>query len=553
MDVNCILHLSKESVLARLQTVDCVVHSVLPDSYKISDTNQIGLYPHPVAICSGEHGKLLVLDYSPSKNVTRLLEVRLHVPADVKVVGECYGGAKSIAYCDGIAYVSCPSGIHLFPLSKNPVLQLKKLKKVELITELQTRDLETQGTVSVLRERLSKHLKKAEKMYNETQTDLTKVQLSRMFKPSCIAKASETMVLCASDVDKLIYSITLGMDGVAIRGDVAVLAKYPSSCTEIVSMCLNHNFLYLSHKGNPGGITAVEMSTLEDTTIVRNGTVECSESAHVASYLDGIVYADTGSLQIKSKIRGGESIVIAGTGKEGNSNGKGDQASFAQPMGICVELNKNIFVTDTQTGSVKLITSIKGIVKFLSHLGLLYKAFSVHMKHQTAPKFSLSQAIKLLEKLENCLKMTTEKALSHTNDGSGRQIQPSGAHGTISNQTKISVSMILNGLKDLEKLVNETNPSYVIDLHSCLTVQVENLHAIGHFKDQFPTALQYARNLSNTVYESIKRVVVWSAYYYTHAKSYYPVLQQSTPLNAIPKLYHLKAQRQLNQREKDHD
>ena len=152
MDVNCILHLSKKSVLARLQTVDCVVHSVLPDSYKISDTNQIGLYPHPVAICSGEHGKLLVLDYSPSKNVTRLLEVRLHVPADVKVVGECYGGAKSIAYCDGIACVSCPSGIHLFPLSKNPVLQLKKLKKVELITELQTRDLETQGTVSVLRE-----------------------------------------------------------------------------------------------------------------------------------------------------------------------------------------------------------------------------------------------------------------------------------------------------------------------------------------------------------------------------------------------------------------
>ena len=53
------------------------------------------------------------------------------------------------------------------------------------------------------------------------------------------------------------------------------------------------------------------------------------------------------------------------------------------------------------------------------------------------------------------------------------------------------------------------------------------------------------------IFESIKRVVVWSAYYYTHAKSYYPVLHQSTPLNAIPKLHHIKAQRQLNQREKD--
>ena len=46
---------------------------------------------------------------------------------------------------------------------------------------------------------------------------------------------------------------------------------------------------------------------------------------------------------------------------------------------------------------------------------------------------------------------------------------------TLSNQTKRSVNMILNGLKDLEALVNERNPSFFIDLYSCLaTVQVEN-------------------------------------------------------------------------------
>lgn len=106
--------------------------------------------------------------------------------------------------------------------------------------------------------------------------------------------------------------------------------------------------------------------------IVQNGTVECSESAQVASYLAGIVYVDIGSLQIKTKIRGEEAVVIAGTGKEGDSYGKADQATFAQPMGICVEHDKNIFITDAQTGSVKLITSIKRIVKYLSYLGLLY-------------------------------------------------------------------------------------------------------------------------------------------------------------------------------------
>ena len=75
---------------------------------------------------------------------------------------------------------------------------------------------------------------------------------------------------------------------------------------------------------------------------------------------------------------------------------------------------------------------------------------------------------------------------------------------------------------------------------------MENIHAIGHFKDQFPTALQYARNLGNTVYESIKRVVRWAAYYYTHQQYYYPVIPQITPLNAISRMSHLKPTRKLN-------
>lgn len=171
--------------------------------------------------------------------------------------------------------------------------------------------------------------------------------------------------------------------------------------------------------------------------IVQNGTVECSERAHVASYLAGIVYVDIGSLQIKTKICGEEALVIAGTGKEGNSNGKGDQATFAQPMCICVEHDKNIFISDAQTGSVKLITSIKGIVKYLGHLGLLYKAFSVHMKHQTVPIRSLPQAIELLEELDSYLETTTEKALSHSNDVNDASTgKPSGSQGTISKSDK---------------------------------------------------------------------------------------------------------------------
>ena len=64
------------------------------------------------------------------------------------------------------------------------------------------------------------------------------------------------------------------------------------------------------------------------------------------------------------------------------------------------------------------------------------------MKHQTVSKRSLPQAIELLEELDGYLETTTAKALSHSNEGSTRNSQ-----GTISNQTKLSINMILNGLK----------------------------------------------------------------------------------------------------------
>ena len=132
----------------------------------------------------------------------------------------------------------------------------------------------------------------------------------------------------------------------------------------------------------------------------------------------------------------------------------------------------------------------------------------------------LEEAIEHLKSVDTYLKRSTDEVTSLFD----KPCKPMGTKGTISSQTQSSVCMIRKGLQDLKELLQELSASYKVDLHSCLTVQEENLHAIGHFKDQFPTALQYARNLGNTVYESIKLVVRWVAYYYTHVQSYYPVI-----------------------------
>ena len=67
--------------------------------------------------------------------------------------------------------------------------------------------------------------------------------------------------------------------------------------------------------------------------------------------------------KIKKVSSNGIVQIITGSGEEGNSDGT--LASFFQPMGICVENGKNIFVTDAQVGAVKLITDVGCALKFL--------------------------------------------------------------------------------------------------------------------------------------------------------------------------------------------
>ena len=134
------------------------------------------------------------------KNTSRLLEVKLHVPAEVKILGE-FLGAKSVVYMGGIAYVCKPtSGIQIVSIAATPKLQVKKLKKEGLVSELQQRGLSIEGTVEVLQKRLSTLLKNLEKSYIDRNVDLAKVHFSQNIEPSaCIAKASDSILVCTSD------------------------------------------------------------------------------------------------------------------------------------------------------------------------------------------------------------------------------------------------------------------------------------------------------------------------------------------------------------------
>ena len=104
-----------------------------------------------------------------------------------------------------------------------------------------------------------------------------------------------------------------------------------------------------------------------------------------------------------------------------------------------------------------------------------------------------------------------------------------GPKGTVSGKTQESLVLLERGMEQLRDNVKNVNKDYLddIDLRTLLTTQVENLHAVSHFKNETFTALQHAQDFGTISKESLKRTTKWGAKYFTLEKSYYPVPKSS--------------------------
>ena len=79
------------------------------------------------------------------------------------------------------------------------------------------------------------------------------------------------------------------------------------------------------------------------------------------------------------------------------------------------------------------------------------------------------------------------------------------------------------------------NGDFCGDLKSCMTRQVECLHATHHHKNEASAhVIDYTREFGNTAKEGLKRTTQWAAHYFTNKKSYYPVPSNSVSFWDIP-------------------
>ena len=161
MAVKPIVRLTRPEVIQVLESISFLVHSIVPEKYRYWKSNLPGACSHPVAICSGPLGIILVLDYDFTSCSTRLLRIRLHQPADVFEEKKGYKDARDVCFSCGVVFVieRGNKAIRFIDMNGSVKLCPNSLRsRTELESRLRAYNLSLEGSVTTLRQRLAQHL-----------------------------------------------------------------------------------------------------------------------------------------------------------------------------------------------------------------------------------------------------------------------------------------------------------------------------------------------------------------------------------------------------------
>ena len=121
--------------------------SILPDRYRVSDTNKRGMYEHPYALCSASNGNIF-LNWNSKIRSSDLIQVRLHSPADSKIVHRnVESKGLSLCYLNGSALFCGEKGILYVDIEGKFTLCLSCMKSIINIALLSLMPCKTYKTI----------------------------------------------------------------------------------------------------------------------------------------------------------------------------------------------------------------------------------------------------------------------------------------------------------------------------------------------------------------------------------------------------------------------
>ena len=209
------------------------------------------------------------------------------------------------------------------------------------------------------------------------------------------------MLIGASNSTKKVYSITTDFDGVGILGIINEMYSYADGWTSVSSLALSGDELAVC----ADGVLHIFDTTQGVTKIVRdlNGQAISSQAVNVTWIGKDILFCEDHSVKI---FKSGAVDVIAWNGK-GDSDGSQTHSKLCQPIVICVEFDRNIYVVDSGCGAIKPVNRpLAGIAEFLGKLQVLVTAFNMHSKRSTErkPQKLVGEAIGMIDEVQEYVK-----------------------------------------------------------------------------------------------------------------------------------------------------
>ena len=114
--------------------------------------------------------------------------------------------------------------------------------------------------------------------------------------------------------------------------------------------------------------------------MLSNGSGSLKQVHGICSKSDGkVVLVDRGANKVKEfDVVSKQVTNLAGSGHTESRDGCDLTASFSQPTGVCCEKDSHsIFVVDSSSGRLRLITSVQALIKYLRNLRLFLSAFNL--------------------------------------------------------------------------------------------------------------------------------------------------------------------------------
>ena len=525
-DPQSVVTLTNEKLCDYLMTLKTFSSTIMPETCRYTTDNRSGMYKKPIAIAIGPYGWFYVLyDFDASSGTTSLLKARLHSPIEVTQIKQniC---ANELHFASGVLFMCGDSTPITFydegdNVQYNFSKAMTKKKALEKCAMLGIKNTNNK-ILNQLKAMLQAYQTKVKNDYESK--GLSRDQINVCERDDVIFTAfscteDENLILAASSSLQSILSMSLKFDGYGITADILAQIPYKSTWSGIKSMCLYENQIFAIVND---GIYSVSLESHSSTLVVGNEDIDPFQ---VRSTDTSVIISDPKTRKLYAYYPStGVIDVFAGTGDEMSIDGPTFACSFKQPCGIAVEFGSVVYVTDVMAASVCLITNIEKTVEFLRAVGTLYKAFSIHGKGKKYNTYPLTEASQLIKHCADFLEDNEKQIRSSVTSKLPSALM--GPHGSVASKTIKSVGLIQWAVDRLMRITSEYNYNEA-SLLSCMTLDVEHLHATTHFKNPVMSMLEYSRSFGTSVKESIKRLSDWGVYYFTKDTSWYPLPENS--------------------------